>query len=154
MNRTQQWIVVFGLSLVGCATEAGDHDAELEALAQQDAALCGNALLPAEEETVLQWIDNICGDTWCEGDHNFAFDDLTCRAGGRHAPQGGSCTLSLRLLPHDGNGVSYARTCTTRGFFGFDSLADTSDSGYQSINWDYYLALTACIARLEAELPR
>lgn len=101
---------------------------------------------------MLKLIDDICGDTWCEGDHNFAFERLTCRAGTTNAPNGGSCTLKLRLIPHDDNSRSYRRTCTTGGFFGFDSLVETSQSGYPSLAWDYYLALTDCVALLESEL--
>ena len=119
---------------------------------QNDAVSCRNALAPTEEKTALKLIDDICGDTWCEGDNNFAFDHLTCRAGA--GPTSGTCTLRFRILPRDDSGRSFARTCTTGGFTGFASLVDTAQSGYQSLNWDYYLALTDCISALESELPR
>ena len=99
-------------------------------------------------------IDDICGDTWCEGDNNFAFDRLTCRAGAAGSTDGGSCTLKLRIIPREDDAPSYSRVCTTRGFQGFGSLVQTTVSGYQSLVWDYYMALTDCISKLEDELPR
>ena len=29
-----------------------------------------------DEEIALELIDNICGDTWCEGDFNFIFHEV------------------------------------------------------------------------------
>lgn len=153
MNRKQRLVVISSLLLGGCALETSDPGVEPPALARSDSALCKNALSPAEEKTTLKLIDDICGDTWCDGDNDFAFDRLACRAGATNAPAGGTCTLKLRLIPRDDSGRSYARTCTTSGFFGFVSLVDTAQNGYQSLNWDYYLALTDCITELEAALP-
>ena len=31
-----------------------------------------------ERGELLKEIDNICGDTWCEGDFDFSFNDLKC----------------------------------------------------------------------------
>jgi hypothetical protein len=152
MSPKQQLIVIACLGLGGCAVETSEPGADAQPLAQSDSALCKNALSAAEEKTALKLIDDICGDTWCDGDNNFAFDRLTCRPAATNSSTGGSCTLKLRLIPRDDSGRSYARTCTTSGFFGFDSLVDTAENGYQSLDWDYYLALTDCITRLEAEL--
>jgi hypothetical protein len=108
-----------------------------------------NALRPRQAKTVLRLIDNICGDTWCEGDFNFAFRRIDCDARAQ------TCTLSLELISRDeGAEVVYPRTCTTGGFTGFASLVETSSSGYQSLNWDYYTSLTECISRTEDELAQ
>ena len=154
MSPKQRISVIACIFLGGCAAETSEPGADTQPLGQSDSALCKNALSPAEEKTTLKLIDDICGDTWCDGDDDFAFDRLTCRPGAPKAPSGGSCTLGLRLIPRDDSGRSYARTCTTSGFFGFDSLVDTAENGYRSLDWDYYLALTDCISELEAELPR
>ena len=153
MDPKQQFKLLFSILLSGCALEAGDVGADTEALGQSENALCRNALSPTEEKTALKLIDDICGDTWCEGDNNFAFERLTCQAVATNSPNSGTCTLKLRIIPSNGR-RSYSRSCSTGGFFGFDSLVDTAQSGYQSLNWDYYLALTDCISQLEAELPR
>ena len=154
MSLKQHCTVLFSILFCGCALAADEAGTSAETVGQIESAWCRNALSPREEKTVLNLIDNICGDTWCEGDNNFAFERLTCRAGAADAPDGGTCTLNLRLIPQDGSSRSYSRTCTTGGFFGFDSLIETAQGGYQSLDWDYYLALTDCVTRLEAELAQ
>jgi hypothetical protein len=149
-----KFTVMFSVLLSGCALEAGNAGVDTEALGQSGSAVCRNALSPVEGKTVLKLIDDICGDTWCEGDNDFAFERLTCQAAATNSPNGGTCRLGLRIIPRDGGRRSYLRSCFTSGFFGFDSLVDTTQSGYQSLDWDYYLALTDCISQLEAELPR
>ena len=148
------------LSVVGagCSSDAseGESRSELETEVSQSAeALARNALTKKQAGTVLELIDDICGDTWCEGDHDFHFDQIQCQRGcsSSHA---GSCQLTFRIFPHDSNlatGPSYLRTCQTPGFTGFDSLVDTAADGYQSLEWEYYDALNACISDLESTLP-
>lgn len=112
-------------------------------------AIAKKGLTPRQAKTVLRLVDNICGDTWCEGDFNFAFHRIDCDA------RAETCTLSLELISRDEEGQAvYPRTCTTGGFTGFTSLVETSDGGYQSLNWDYYTSLTECIARIEEELAQ
>lgn len=155
MGITQKFSMLLSISLAACAVDTGDGTGgALETLGESDAALCANALSAAEEKLALKLIDDICGDTWCEGDHNFAFDRLSCRSTGSPAPGAGTCTLRLRFISYDEPPRSFPRTCTTQGFDGFSSLVDVSAGGYQSLNWDYYLALSDCINQLEAELPR
>lgn len=152
MSPKLRLVVISSLLLGGCALETSEPGVDARALAQSDSALCKNSLSALEEKTTLKLIDDICGDTWCDGDNDFAFDRLTCRSGATNGTAG-TCTLKLRLLPRDDSGRSYARTCTTSGFFGFASLVDTAQNGYQSLDWDFYLALTDCISELEAALP-
>lgn len=138
----------------GCAVEATSD--EPETLESTTSELCAkNALSPTEEKTALKLIDDICGDTWCEGDNNFAFKKLDCVAPTRARP--GTCTLQLRIIPREGAAGyprSFNRACTTPSFTGLASLVETSSSGYQSLQWDYYLALTDCISSLEDALRR
>jgi hypothetical protein len=140
--------------LAGCAVDAGTSSRESEDTAALTEALCSkNALSPTEEQTALKLIDDICGDTWCEGDNDFAFEKLACEAPTAARP--GSCKLKLRIIPREGAAGyprSFNRSCTTTGFTGFASLVETSSSGYQSLDWDYYLALTDCISGLEEAL--
>src|SRR6188768_2859117 len=136
------WLVVIG-SLLGCAVETSSEE------------LARSALSPRQEVTALKLIDDICGDTWCEGDHNFRFDRLECQSAcGGHA---GSCKLTFRLFSHETDietGPTYTRSCKTPDFTGFDSLVETSSTGYQALQWSYYEALTECIALVESRLPR
>lgn len=128
-------------------------EAEPVALASAATELRRVGLSTAQEQTTLQLIDNICGDTWCEGDHNFRFDRLKCKPACGHTE--GRCTLTFRMFSHESDletGPTWTRSCTTAGFTGFASLVETSPNGYQSLNWDYYEALSECVSRLESEL--
>ncbi len=139
------------LSCAGCAGADGRTEADTAPLDTTSAELARNALTPTQEQTALKLIDDICGDTWCEGDDDFRFDALSCCAASQ------SCTLSLELLPREGVSSpkrDYHRSCRTRHFTGFAALVDTAPNGYQSLNQDYYFALTDCISTLESELPR
>jgi hypothetical protein len=148
------FIVLFTMLLGGCALQASDAETDAEDVGQNESSLRRNALSSSEQQTALKLIDDICGDTWCEGDHNFAFDRLTCRTAPADSPSGGTCTLKLRIITREDAPRSYRRACTTSGFRGFESLVDTAESGYQSLDWDYYLTLSDCISQLEAALPR
>ena len=142
----------------GCSSESSEDESGSELVAevtQSAASLARNALTKQQAGTVLELIDDICGDTWCEGDHDFHFDRIQCQRA-CSSSQAGSCQLTFRIFPHDTDletGPSYLRTCQTPGFTGFGSLVDTATDGYQSLAWEYYDALSACISDLESTLP-
>jgi hypothetical protein len=144
--------------LLGCSAEVAEvgPGRELEAEAAEAAeALSSNALTKKQASTVLGLIDDICGDSWCEGDHNFHFDQIQCQRGCSGASTG-TCQVTFRIFPYDSDletGPTYVRSCKTPGFTGFSSLVDTAANGYQSLHWDYYDALSACISEVENELP-
>jgi hypothetical protein len=145
---------VWGMGALGCSAAPDDPRAvEPEAQSVQQ-ELASSALSKKQASTVLKLVDDICGDTWCEGDHNFHFDRIECtRACGKAA---GACRLTFRIFPYDSDlatGPTYVRTCVTPGYQGFASLVDTASDGRQSLNWDYYDALSACISQIEAALP-
>jgi hypothetical protein len=152
-------IAFLTIMLGGCAAEVApeaDEDAITEeaTLGEAESALCKNALSRVQEKTALKLIDDICGDTWCEGDNNFAFLSLQCRAATSKTKEG-SCTLKLDIIPRvDDPAPHYRRSCTTSGFTGFASLVSKSPSGYQSLQPAFYDALSACIDDLESKLPR
>jgi len=144
------FILIIAAQLLGCAGSVDtnrDESGTSAALPAASAELCRSTLSREEERKALKLVDDICGDTWCEGDFNFAFNELRC------SRSSGSCALQLELLPRvDGSIPRYARTCHTRNFRGFGSLVETSENGYQSLNWDFYEQLTDCISRLEDEV--
>jgi hypothetical protein len=138
-------------SVVGCAfdTAPSSDEAPVGELSQE---LQRSALTPSQQATVLDLIDDICGDTWCEGDHNFSFDRLRCRNGCPGRP--GRCEMTFRVFSYDTDvetGPTFVRSCETTGFTGFESLVQTQGS-YQSLQPAYYDALTECISRIESEL--
>jgi len=135
----------------GCAVDTGDAGAD-ETLTETTEALTRKGLTKQEEAVVLKAIDDICGDTWCEGDHNFSFDRLECFNG--CAGHAGHCQLTFRVFSYDTDieaGPTYTRSCRTPGFTGFDSLVETFGD-YHSLQPAYYDALTACIGRVESHL--
>jgi hypothetical protein len=143
------------LLLSACAFDASDQSIDQESVDSSAEPLCKNALSSLEERVTLKLIDDICGDTWCEGDNNFAFRHLTCTK--PHGAHAGACKLDLQIIPREGvpsPRPSYNRSCTTPDFTGFESLVATAPNGYQSLQPAYYDALTSCISSLEASLPR
>jgi hypothetical protein len=133
--------------LAACSAPTSTTEiAEAESLESQDEALSPNALTRAQSATVLKLIDDICGDTWCEGDYNFDFRALTCDS------RRMTCTLRFQMFPWDtvaSGSSAYSRSCETTGFSGFDSLVATAPNGYQSLVPSFYDALTTCIGKLE-----
>lgn len=49
-------------------------------------------LTSAQKEKTLLLLDNICGDTWCEGDYNYEFDKISCDQ------KSSSCTVDFLLI--------------------------------------------------------
>jgi hypothetical protein len=147
-------LVQFGLcSLLSCALldcgappPSSDGDAP-EVASFHDEGLrvspVGNALSRAEARIVLKLVDDICGDTWCEGDYDFRFRHVFCDT------NAGTCSLMFQVALRDGAGASARwrwNVCSTDGFLGFDSLVQTTSGGYQWLADGYYGALSACIA--------
>jgi hypothetical protein len=153
-----QKTMAMGLTLLaagsGCAVDVDDLGTGGDGLlAESTDALKRNGLTRQEEAVVLKAIDDICGDTWCEGDHNFSFDRLECVQG--CSEQAGRCRLTFRVFSYDTDletGPTYTRSCSTPGFAGFDSLVE-SVGDYHSLQPAYYDALTECIGRVESHLP-
>lgn len=137
---------------VGCGDASAADAVEVGeggSLGTASEALVKNALTPAQSKTVLSLVDEICGDTWCDGDYDFGFRKVVCD-GAAH-----TCTLTLQVFPRDGvpgSPRAYWRTCKTHDFSGFDSLVSTGPGGHQSLDQGYYEALTECTSRIEAKL--
>jgi hypothetical protein len=139
-------------AVAASALACGNADSQVtpdEPVGSDELELTANALTHAESRAALQLIDNICGDTWCEGDYDFAFRRLTC------SQETGSCHLLFQIFPREGvpaERAMYWRSCRTAGFTGFDSLVDTAPGGATSLRDDYYGALTTCIGGIEERL--
>ena len=155
VNRKSQGLgLCAAFVLVACSggssapnVEVGEAD---PVAAQSEAEdLTKNALTQKQQKTALKLIDDICGDTWCDGDYNFGFRLISC------AKAAHTCTLTLQVFPREGvpaSQKSYWRSCKTSGFTGFASLVSTATNGYQSLDQDYYDALTECVQRIEVNL--
>ena len=139
---------VLGSAVLGCgAPPPADGDAPEAASFHDEGLLSGrfaNALSRADEQIVLKLVDDICGDTWCEGDHDFRFRRLFCDS------NASTCSLLFQMALRDGEGAAWRwQMCRTGGFLDFDSLVETTSGGYQRLTEGYYEALSACIGQLE-----
>jgi hypothetical protein len=140
--------VFAGCGSAAASTDDGDAGASIAPVAE---ALSPSALTSKEAKTVLRLVDDVCGDTWCDGDYDFGFRRVACSRRTK------TCTLTMQIFPRDGAAGTprdYWRSCKTPGFTGFASLVTTAPNGYQSLDESYYSALTECIARIEQRLPR
>lgn len=107
-------------------------------------------LTRVQEQTVLRLVDDICGDTWCEGDHLFDFRSFTCDPAAR------SCLLRLRIAPLVDPGVPpqwHRRAGRVHGFARFRDLVVTAPGGQQSLTPEFFTAVSALVTRLEATVP-
>jgi hypothetical protein len=147
-------LAFFGVFACSAGTAGTNHGVEVGDADPVDSrseaeALTKNALTPEEAKTTLKLIDDICGDTWCSGDYNFGFRRLTC------AKAAHTCTLTMQVFPREGvpsRAPSYWRSCKTSGFTGFASLVNTAPNGFQSLQSDYYDALTECTFKIVENL--
>ena len=106
-------------------------------------------LSAAQARAVLRELDRICGDTWCEGDFDFAFEKVTC-----HFDRS-SCTVTMRISPRqDARPVPiYWRACKVGAVHAFPDAIDTAPSGASSLHPAFYERMTTCTTQLVARLP-
>lgn len=145
------WMHLFAAILFcGCGSPASSEDAnaatfDIESVPQAE-ELGPGGLSRAEAAAVLDAIDDICGDTWCEGDHDFRFRKIVCNQ------RTSTCSLFFLMFPFETTPTFASwRTCKTGDYLGFTSLVETDASGVVALTPRYYDALTTCIARLEEE---
>ncbi|MFG1481992.1 hypothetical protein ABMA79_02775 [Halobacteriovorax sp. HFRX-2_2] len=112
-------------------------------------SIFANTLTAQEESRVVTEIDNICGDTWCEGDFNFRFDTFKCNA------ETNSCVLDFVILDEvwgDDDSYSateYEATCEIKGYTKYDQMIEVSRNGWPRLNNDFYFAVTDCVTEQE-----
>lgn len=99
-----------------------------------------------QEKKVLQAIDNVCGDTWCEGDYNFQFNTFICDK------KTNSCELNFQFIVTNDDGenekFSPEQVCRFENISEFSQLMD----GKWSLNDDFYQDVTECITEKESEV--
>jgi hypothetical protein len=106
-------------------------------------------LSAAQARTIRLDLDLICGDTWCAGDFDFAFEKVTC-----HFDRS-SCTVTMRISPRqDARPVpNYWRACKVGGVHAFPDVVVTAPSGYSSLHPAFYERMTTCTIQIVARLP-
>ncbi len=114
-----------------------------------------------QKSDVLMVIDNICGDTWCEGDFNFSFNEVNCWL------PSGECSVELELIwylfDNEYNEIGekrYPVTCELSGLTKISQMVemqritnynDNTTYLYPSIADPLYDKMTDCITEKEDE---
>lgn len=107
----------------------------------------------AETATILKAIDNICGDTWCEGDYSFRFRKVTLDTTKNSTRV--LFTMSINdPVEVDSSAIivkqKFDVSCDVAGYSTFAAIMDKNDQ----LNWDFYTSLTDCVQKLEGRLSK
>ncbi len=107
----------------------------------------------AETATILKAIDNICGDTWCEGDYSFRFHKVSLDTAKN------STRVLFTMSFNDPTEIDSSAmilkqkfdvSCDVAGYSTFAAIMEKNDQ----LNWDFYTSLTDCIQKLEGRLSK
>ncbi len=109
------------------------------------------------EERIRKAIDNICGDTWCEGDFRFVFKNVVVDK------DSNSFVVNFTMTPYiDDETVLDDETvtatikpgadvsCTIKGHSNADAIVSKSGS----LDWGVYETLSKCVNSLESKLVK
>lgn len=148
-------VVLAALALTACTDAARPDDGDVvvtddtAAPTPDDQKADANDLSTAQAKIVRFQLDQVCGDTWCDGDFWFSFKKVVCHFGK------GTCTITALIAPvTDAHPVPvYWRSCKIAGLHAFTDLVDTAPNGYQSLHWDFYEKMTDCTMKIVAKLP-
>ncbi|WP_394832862.1 hypothetical protein LVJ94_40810 [Pendulispora rubella] len=138
-------LVIVASLATACAGSSGEVELE-PAATDIEAELQTSDLSKEQAAIALKLLDDICGDTWCEGEYNWHFPKIVCRFAQT------SCTVTFRVTTYDDPPKNYTRWCKVRELTRFEDLVQTAPNGYQSLNDAFYDKVSACISRIEDDL--
>ena len=111
------------------------------------AAAARTAITAAQERVVLRLVDDLCGDTWCEGEHAFRFRSFTC-----HPRRG--CVLRVRLAPWSSEPLRWHdRSARILGFSRYRDMVATAPGGHRSLQPAFTEAVGRAIGTMTAGVP-
>ncbi|WP_394822301.1 hypothetical protein [Pendulispora albinea] len=151
-------LALAALLTAACSASARDsesEDAAVEVSTEQaahplitaDPELAAGDLTKEQSAIVLKLLDDICGDTWCEGEYNWHFPKIDCRFAK------GKCTLGFRVTDRNPTPPkNYRRSCTVRDARAFTDLVQTAPNGYRSLDETFYDNVSRCVQRIEDDL--
>lgn len=150
--RSAVLAVLLAAALAACADPIDDGDVTVTddtSAPTLDDKADANSLTTAQQKAALFQLNQICGDTWCDGDWNFEFKKIVCHW------SAGTCTTTALIWPYtDAHPVPvYWRSCKIAGLHHFTDLVDTAANGYQSIDQGFYDKMTTCTMKIAAKLP-
>ena len=101
----------------------------------------------AQERAVLRLVDDLCGDTWCEGDHAMRFRSFTC-----HPRRG--CVLRMQLASWSQEPLRWHdRSARVLGFRRYQDMVRTAPSGDRSLRPAFTAAVGRAVRALTATVP-
>ena len=98
-----------------------------------------------ERKEILRSIDNVCGDTWCEGDYNFKFKNFSCNKLTK------SCYVSFHFIKSDEQSLETYSPIQICHFNNITSIKQVQESKME-LNEHFYEELTSCIENLESKV--
>lgn len=98
-----------------------------------------------QKNDILRQIDNVCADTWCEGDYNFKFNEFTCDKERK------TCELNFQFIKYDDNNTEILSSIKFCHFEKIKSYRQLMESKHQ-LNENFYDDLSDCISDLEGSL--
>lgn len=125
-------------------------------------------LSPIQNRAVVKGLNNICGDTWCEGDYNWSFNQLKCNFAAKE------CSIEITLMEsisdmsakdkkaylkrilavpsvsydknEDTEYVTYTQTCPILGVKKVSDIYNTKDDEYSELVYD---KVNNCVSTME-----
>ena len=105
------------------------------------------AVTAAQERVVQRLVDDLCGDTWCEGDHAFRFRSFSC-----HPRRG--CVLQVQLASWSYEPLRWhARSARVQGFPRFRDMVVTAPSGDRSLQPAFVEAVGRAVRAMTDSVP-
>ena len=105
-------------------------------------------LTQAQERIVLRLIDDICGDTWCEGDHAFRFRRFSC------SPERGGCRLVVQIASTAQEPLRWRlRAQAVCGFPHYADMVSSGPHGVHTLQPAFYDAVSAAVQAMTATAP-
>ena len=105
------------------------------------------AVTAAQERVVLRLVDDICGDTWCEGEHAFRFRRFAC-----HPRRGCLLVVDLATWSHEPRRW-HRRSAWVRGFPRFGDMVVTAPGGERSLQPAFYEAVGRAVRTMTSSVP-
>jgi hypothetical protein len=105
------------------------------------------SLTTAQERVVLRLVDDVCGDTWCEGDHAFRFRRFSC-----HPRRGYVLRVELASWSQEPRRW-HTRSARVLGFPRYADMVVTAPGGERSLQPAFYEAVGRAVRTMTASVP-
>ncbi|MBP9682072.1 MAG: hypothetical protein KBD76_11755 [Bacteriovorax sp.] len=99
-----------------------------------------------QRQIILETIDKTCGDSWCEGDYDFQFNDFSC------SQKTFICELSFQFIKRDEESESASfsqpQFCHFKKIHGLNQIMNSE----YMLETHFYESLSLCISKKESQI--